>query len=151
VVAAIQLDPKLKEFATPRQCEYIDAVILHGGINGAARALKVAQNAVSQAIQSAKLRAATAGYAPEHHMTHPAPPGFSVKGVSTYFDSEGQARGQWVKTSADQEARDAALREAAEAMASEMPRLDPLERPAHTLASVGSRIAAMAARASRTY
>jgi hypothetical protein len=35
------LDPKLKEWATPRQAEYVDAVIKYRGIRAAARKLGV--------------------------------------------------------------------------------------------------------------
>jgi hypothetical protein len=37
-------------------------------------------------------------------MTHVVPDGFSVKGVSTYYDAEGKPRGQWVKSRADETA-----------------------------------------------
>ena len=37
---------------------------------------------------------------------------YVVKGVSTYFDGEGNQRGQWVKTTLDSERRDAAIKAA---------------------------------------
>jgi len=66
-------------------------------------------------------------------MTRPVPEPYIVKGVSTYYDSEGKARGQWVKSTLDQQAAQEALRSAAEAFAAEIPRVDPLEGPTATL------------------
>jgi len=54
---------------------------------------------------------------------------YVVKGVSTYFDAEGNQRGQWVKTSLDQERRDAAIKAAYEAMSGDLPRLEPVTPP----------------------
>ena len=54
--------------------------------------------------QRLKAKAAKQGYAPSHDMTHTVPDGFTVKGVSTYYNDEGQPVGQWVKSSADKEA-----------------------------------------------
>jgi hypothetical protein len=57
---------------------------------------------------------------------------YVVKGVSTYFDAEGNQRGQWVKTRLDDEKREAAIRAAFEAMATKLPRLDPVPAPKAT-------------------
>jgi hypothetical protein len=43
-----------------------------------------------------------AGYSPAHGMTHTAPDPFVVKGVSTYYNKEGEVAGQWVKTKLDE-------------------------------------------------
>lgn len=56
--------------------------------------------------------------------------GYRIKGVSTYFDASGQQRAQWVKTTADGEARDIAMRAAFDAMAAELPRLPVTATPA---------------------
>lgn len=58
---------------------------------------------------------------------------YVVKGVSTYFDGEGQQRGQWVKTKLDDQRRADAARAAFAAMADELPRLNPVAAPAHSL------------------
>ena len=44
-------------------------------------------------------------------MTRPAPPGFAIKGTSTYYDDTGKVRGQWVKTKRDEAEAEAILRE----------------------------------------
>jgi DNA-binding transcriptional LysR family regulator len=49
------IDPKLIEFATVRQIEYIEAIEKHGSARKAAKALGVAKSAVTDSI--ARLRA----------------------------------------------------------------------------------------------
>lgn len=63
------------------------------------------------------------GISPEHDMVHGVPDGFTVKGVSTYYDEDGKVRGQWVKSQQDQERAREIMREAVQAMADELPRL----------------------------
>jgi len=55
-----------------------------------------------QTLQSMKRRAVNQGFSPEHDMTHVVPDGFRVKGVSTYYDADGNPRAQWVKSQTDQ-------------------------------------------------
>ena len=130
------VDTRIKEWATPRQCELIDAVNLHGSNKRAAAALGLNRRVVDKGIARAKHQAAIHGYAPEADMVHTVPDGFKVRGVSTYYDGEGKARGQWVKSSADDDRRIAAIRAAAEAMAEELPRLCALPGPARTEADL---------------
>lgn len=72
------------------------------------------------------------GYSPDHDMTRTVPDGFNVKGVSTYYDEDGRVRGQWVKSSADAERRDAMMREAVEAMRESVPREKARPAPKRT-------------------
>lgn len=91
----------IDEFCTLRQLEYVEAIRKHGGYRSAARALGVAHSAVVRSVQQAQKKAAIHGLSPEHDMTHPAAPGFKVKGVSTYYGKDGKPAGQWVKTTQD--------------------------------------------------
>ena len=50
-----------------------------------------------------KNKAARLGYSPDHDMNKPVPEGYTVKGVSTYYDETGRPRGQWVKSQIDME------------------------------------------------
>lgn len=119
----------LLPYATERQRELIEAVIQHGSNRAAARALNMHPSIIDRALIRAKRNAALKGYAPEYDMVHPVPEGFMVKGVSTYYDNEGKPRGQWVKSSVDLEQQARMIREAAAAMAEELPRLKPLPNP----------------------
>src|SRR5690606_1100988 len=117
------IDERIKEWATERQAQYIDAVNLHGSNQKAAVALGLNRRTVDQGIKLAKAAAAKAGYAPASDMTHVVPDGFRVKGVSTYYNKEGKPAGQWVKSTADSERQAELMRAAFEAMAEDLPRV----------------------------
>lgn len=123
------IDAQLASYATPRQLEYLEAVEQHGSNNKAAKALGVSRRVLDRSLAALKVRAAGMGYAPAHDMRRPVPEGFTVRGVSTYYDEEGKPRGQWVKSAADDQARERAMREAFEAMAEELPRIAPSSAP----------------------
>jgi hypothetical protein len=105
------IDPKLIEFATARQIEYIQAIEEHGSMRKAAKALGVAKNAVNESISRLRVAAALRGYSPGNDMTRIVPDGFKVRGVSTLYDKEGKLAAQWVKSSADDERREQLIRE----------------------------------------
>lgn len=69
----MKLDPKLKDYATPRQQEVIDAVIETGTMEKAAKKLGVVKNTIFEAVQGARKKAARAGYAPGHFEAGTAP------------------------------------------------------------------------------
>lgn len=122
----------LLPYATPAQRRYIEAVNVCGGYRAAARQLGVAHGTVIRAIERVQKAAAVRGYAPDYDMTRAVPEPFVVKGVSTYYNKDGVAAGQWVKSKLDDEQFRIAIEAAAAAMAEELPRLDPLEGPAGT-------------------
>lgn len=132
------LNPALKDWATPQQAICIDAVIETGSERAAARKLGLHHSTVQTNIRRAKEAAALKGYSPEHDMTHTAPRGFSVKGVSTLYDEAGQVRAQWVKTRAEDEQRELIIQEAMAAMADEIRPLPPMSAP--SLSSSASKL-----------
>jgi len=97
--AANVIDVRLKQYATATQAKYIDAVNEAGSVTAGAKAIGVHKSTVQEALKSAKSRAATAGFSPEHDMVHTVPDPFVMKGVSTLYDDKGDVRQQWVKTS----------------------------------------------------
>lgn len=127
-MSAVPRDEKLLEYATERQREHLTAYWEQGSYHKAAEALGVHQRAVWQAVKRVEAAAARAGYAPKHDMTRTAPDGFHVKGVSTYYNKDGKPTGQWVKTNIDRERQAQLMREAAEALAEELPKLQPREQ-----------------------
>lgn len=76
-----------------------------------------------RALMRRKAALAEKGWSPDHDMTKTVPDGFTVGGVSTYYDSDGKVRGQWVKSRADDKRRAEMLREAISAMVADLPRL----------------------------
>jgi len=123
------MDAQLASYATVRQLEYLEAVEKHGSNRKAAEALGVDSSTIDKSMQALRKKAALAGYSPEHDMTRPVPDGFTLKGVSTYYDEAGKPRGQWVKSTVDQERQAAILREAYEAMAQDLPRVPASTAP----------------------
>jgi hypothetical protein len=123
------IDPKLKEWASERQAEFVDALNEHKSERKAAKALGVAKTTFHDAIERLRKRAAKAGYSPEHAMTRPVPDGYLVKGVSTYYDKDGKPAGQWVKSAVDRARMEEIMREAFKAMADDLPRQKPIPAP----------------------
>lgn len=78
-------------------------------------------------------RLALRGHSPKHDMRHTVPDGFKVKGVSTLYDKEGNLAAQWVKSSADDEARYQMMVDACEAMTKELPKVKKVSCPEDTL------------------
>lgn len=130
------IDERIKEWATERQAEYIDAVNLYGSNQKAAVALKVGRRAVDKSINCARAAAARAGYAPECDMVRTVPDGYKVKGVSTYYNAQGKPSGQWVKSSADSQRQAELMQAALEAMAEDLPKLPAVPAPGATLDSL---------------
>ena len=112
------LDPALLEYCYPQQAPVLQAAIDCGGsYTAAAKRLGMTSNAVECVVKRVRARAAKAGHAPDHDMTHPAAPGFHVKGVSTLYTADGQVAAQWVKTQASREQLLDSLREVIEDIA----------------------------------
>ena len=121
----------LYQYCTPTQLRCVKALEECGSQRKAAEKLGISKSTLFDAITLAKRNAAKHGVSPEHDMTKSVPDGFLVKGVSTYYDEEGKPRGQWVKSSADDQRREEMLREAYAAMAQEIPRAKPAPAPKH--------------------
>jgi hypothetical protein len=122
----LQIDERYLDYATPRQREILEAVISTGSATAADAMLKIAKGSASDTYKNVKARATHRGFSPDHDMTRTVPEGYKVKGVSTYYDRDGKAAGQWVKSSADEEARFKAIEAAAKAMAADIPPADPV-------------------------
>jgi hypothetical protein len=126
----LQIDEALFAYATPRQREVLEAVNLHGSAKAASLALGINVGAASDAYIAVKKKAARLGYAPEHDFTRPVPNGYVAKGVSTYYNAEGKAAGQWVKASLSHEALVEAMKEAVEGFKGEIDPASPIVAPA---------------------
>lgn len=120
---------KLLEYCdTECQAGYIKAVIQHDGMRAASRALGVHDSTIVKCIKRARRNAARQGYAPDYDMTREVPDGFYAKGVSTYYNKDGQPAGQWVKSSIDNERQWELRNEIIAAMAEEIRPTAPIER-----------------------
>lgn len=61
-----------------------------------------------------------------------APDGYRVKGRSTYYAADGSIKGEWVKTTIEQERQEQMLREAVQGMIDAIPKAKALVGPAST-------------------
>lgn len=114
----------LRPFATPRQLEILDALAKHGTQPKAAAAVGINRRGLERHLAELRNRATLQGFSPAHDMTHAAPDGYIVKGVSTMYTEAGIAA-QWVKTTVSQERMLAIAGEIVEAMSSDIKREKP--------------------------
>ena len=130
------IDEQLKQFATIKQAETIDAINQHGSIRKAAKALGISPSTVQHSIRGVKKRAAKMGFAPENDMTRTVPEPFAVRGVSSYYNKDGQLAGQWVKSTIDDSKMQLMLQEAIEGFKAEIPKVKPTPYPMLTNSSL---------------
>ena len=130
--------PELFQFCiTPRQKEVLEAINAHGGIRGAARHLGVSMQLTSGTLKAVEKRAVLQGWSPPHDMTRVAPLPYVVKGVSSFYNKDGQLAGQWVKTRLDDDMAEQAIRTFIEDLAKTHQIASPLvPAPAHNNADL---------------
>ncbi len=116
---------QLKQWATPRQAEIIDAVIQCGTQAAAAESLGVNRRTVERGLQRVRNKAAKQGYSPQHDMTHTAPDTHIVKGASTLYGDDGEVKLQWVKTDLKKEALAETLQAVADDLCTSLPNYEP--------------------------
>lgn len=104
---------------TDRQREVI-ALCEKMTIANVAKELGINKRNVYAILKRIKGLAAKRGYSPEHDMTKTVPDGYAIRGTSTLYDADGNAKLQWVKTKVDVEAQLAMMREVVEAMAEDV-------------------------------
>jgi len=120
---------------TPDECRRaLEALARnHGDKTAAAKDLGWTRHRVRRLIRHLESKGEASTFETGGEGYGPARDGFDpyvVKGVSTYFDADGNQRGQWVKTRLDDQQRAEAMREAFAAMAADLPRVAPVDAPA---------------------
>ena len=123
------IDDQLAQFATDKQWEYYTKSCELGSNRQAAKFFGVTATVVDVAIRSLKAKAAVSGYAPNHDMVRVVPDPFIVRGISTYYNAEGKASGQWVKSRIEDTKLQEMMRQSIDAMKEEIPRLTALPAP----------------------
>lgn len=78
----------------------------------------------------ASIGAATSEDTGLHGFDKRLPEGFAIKGVSAYFDGEGNPGGVWIKTAADRVRQLEIIRESFDALSAQLPRVKPTKAPA---------------------
>ena len=95
-------DFKLEEFATAKQWEKYITSCQHNQTM-AGEILGCTRQSIGDSIKAIKRNASKRGYAPGYDLKRKVPEGYTVKGASTYYDKDGNIKGQWVKSQASKE------------------------------------------------
>jgi hypothetical protein len=103
-----------------------------GSQRKAATHLGVHRRTLERYLQKLTLR----GHSPAHDMTKLVPDGFNVKGVSSYYDKDGNLRGQWVKSQQDRDQVQKMLEAAFAGFKDEIPRIKRTAAPQLTVADL---------------
>lgn len=109
-----------------------------GNQSAAARELRVSKAAVQNAVRRHRQRIGE-GFQRGGVLSGPERDGdtpYIIKGVSTYYNADGEVKGQWVKTRLDDELREQMIRTAAETLATCIPRATPVFPPVFTEADL---------------
>lgn len=88
----------LRKFATDRQREYIDALLLANTQDGAADDLGINRRTLQRGMKILQNNAADRGYDPENNLNTLVAEGQLIKGISRLEDENGVMKLQWVKT-----------------------------------------------------
>lgn len=123
---------ELLEYATPLQCERIQAVIDTGTYAKAAMLLGMDESSVRQAVKRAKKAYAkqmspTSALDPDE-----TPVGFSIERISKHIDKEGNVSG-WVIANRDKEDRFNAMMEAWTEFCTTLPKAELTTPPSNTM------------------
>lgn len=119
------VDENLRQYATERQAQLLDAIKEAGTVAGGAKLLGINQRNAFDQLQRLKKKAALAGYSPEHNMTRTVPDGFGVNRVSSLYNKDGELTAQWVIGTADRQRQAELMREAIEALKEDLPQVEP--------------------------
>ena len=120
---------KMVSYGTDKQAEIYRLYHAKGTYTATAKLLGIDHTSVRRAVQAIEVKAAKDGYSPDHDNVRIVPPGFTLKGTSTFYDRDGNPAGQWVKTAVDRDAQMKLLEKAVEAFAEDLPRLAPIPAP----------------------
>jgi hypothetical protein len=94
----------LLQFCTTEHQRNVITLHLEGlGYQKIADRLGITKWGARDVVKNIKSKAAIQGHSPSHDMIHIVPEGYTVKGVSTYYNDEGKPVGQWVKSQSDKE------------------------------------------------
>jgi len=107
----VQFDPRLLEYATRRQREYIGILESYDSFRSAERALGLTTDTISKSIRTLKAHAAKKGFAPGNFESGVAP-GYRMGKVTVQRAADGTVERTWERQSPSTEDALEALREA---------------------------------------
>lgn len=120
----------LRDFCeTEKEKEILEARIKSKNVTKTSELIGIPRSTCRDALNRIKKRAVKRGYSPDHDMTKTVPEGFTVKGVSTYYDEEGNVKGQWVKSNAEKEHQLHILEQTVQALTADIKPRKPVKKP----------------------
>lgn len=119
----------LYEFCTQRQLDAVQAYEKHGSLTKAAKAIGIDRSSFKKHIVLAEKKASLHGLSPKHDWSKPVPSTHVARGVSTYYDKDGNKAGQWVKADLKQEAYNEIVKTAIASFLEEVPKLQVHSAP----------------------
>lgn len=119
----------LRQFATPRQLEYLNTILELGSYRATAKKFGVTKARVQTVVKSLKARAVAQGVSPSHGLTHEIPSPLTIKGTSTLYNESGGQVLQWVKTKLSDEWAQEAIKDWIASLAEEIRGCIPVVAP----------------------
>ena len=95
---------------TDKQQEYWDLYQKHGDYSKAAKKAGISRQVFTRAVKAVKAKRAKAGVSDNFDLSKHVGEGYSIKGVSSLVDADGEAKIRWIKTDIDKERQLEALR-----------------------------------------
>lgn len=125
------MEHPLVQFCTTERQVAIIRLCMEQGLSQrqAGDRLGCTRNAVKNVIQAVKEKAAARGYSPDHGWNNPVPDGHKIKGVSTFYDEDGNPVRQWVKSQTDERRQFEILVERVEAAQEGLGKFKPVPAP----------------------
>jgi hypothetical protein len=125
------MDNALLEFCSTDKQKTVMKLLLVDGLSQyeIAEKMGLSRSAVKDHIRTVKMKASKRGYSPDHDWHHPVPDGQKIKGVSTFYNEDGQPVRQWVKSQTDEQRQFEILVERIESAVENLPKFKPTPAP----------------------
>jgi hypothetical protein len=125
------MDHPLLEFCDTEKQKKVMELLLKEGMSQYAISveLNISRSSVRDHVRAVKNKARRRGYSPEHDWHNPVPDGHKVKGVSTFYDEDGNPVRQWVKSQTDEQRQFEILVERLEAAQEGLKPFKPVAAP----------------------
>jgi len=125
--------PLLQFCSTEKQLQCVTLCYVEGKSQQVAgKELGLSRSNVRDHLRAVKDKAAKRGYSPHNDWHHPVPDGHKIKGVSTFYDEDGNPVRQWVKSQTDEQRQFEILIERLEAAQEGLPKFKPAPIPKGT-------------------
>ena len=125
------MDNVLLEFCSTDKQKTVMKLLLVDGLSQyeIAKKMGVSRSAIRDHVRAVKIKASKRGYSPDHDWNHPVPDGQKIKGVSTFYNEDGQPVRQWVKSQTDEQRQFEILVERIESAVENLPKFKSTPAP----------------------